>query len=147
MRKFLLIFAGISLSIGLATTDSLDYNKWVIKIQNVEQPSTEVSNIDISSQVRDFIRQITFDGDFTVGEYLAMNPRVSRRFERNPILARPVDTKFLSDGSVSAEYEVAITGTLLKTLMPQTGGGIPLAPLCCPTCKRPGLRTSRFPKV
>ena len=137
MKKLLFIFACLGLSIGLATTDSIDFNRWAIKLKNIEQPGTEVGNIDISSRVIELIRKLNFDGDFTVGDYLSMNPRTSRRFDRIPMLARPVDTKFLSDGSVSAEYELSITGTILKTLMPKTGGGIPLAPLCCPVCKRP----------
>jgi hypothetical protein len=145
MGKFLLILAGFSLSIGLATTDTIDFNKWVVKIQNVEQSNSEVGNVDVSQRVRDLMRKLNFDGDFTVNEYIAMNPRIARRFERNPIVSHPVDTKFLSDGSVFAEYEVNLTGNLLKTLMPSTGGGIPLAPLCCPTCKRPWPETLEVP--
>ena len=50
MGKFLLILAGFSLSIGLATTDTIDFNKWVIKLQNVEQPNSEVGNVDVSRE-------------------------------------------------------------------------------------------------
>lgn len=146
MGKFLLILTGFILAIGWATTDTIDFNKWVVKLQNVEQSNSEVGNVDISQRVRNLILKVNFDGDYTVHEYIAMNPRIARRFERNPISSRPVDTKFLSDGSVLAEYDVNLTGTLLKTLMPMTGGGMPLAPLCCPTCKRPWPETLAVPE-
>lgn len=146
MRKLLLILVITGLSISMGTTDTADFNRWVVKLQNVERSSADAEEIDISQQIRDLVRNLNFDGDFTVGEYLTMNPKVSRRFERNPILARPVDTKFLSDGSVSAEYEVPITGSILKTLLPKTGGGIPLAPLCCPVCKRPWPEDMEIPE-
>lgn len=139
MRRFLILFAVIGCSMVLAGTDSINFNKWTIRLQHVEIPDAKVeaSDIDFSQPVKNLIRSLNYDGDFTVEEYLTMNPRVSRRFERNPILTRPVDTKYLSDGSVSAEYEVSITGSILKTLIPKTGGGIPLAPLSCPLCRRP----------
>ena len=146
MGKYLLILTGFILAIGWATTDTIDFNRWIIKIQNVEQASNDVGKIDVSQQIRDLILKLNFDGDYTVAEYIGMNPRISRRFERNPIAARPVDTKFLSDGSVLAEYDVNLTGTLLKTLMPTTGGGIPLAPLCCPICKQPWPETLAVPE-
>ena len=146
MKKLLLIFVGLGLSIGLAATDSIDFNRWTIKLKNIEQTGTELGNIDFSSRVMELIRKLNFDGDFKVGEYLSMNPRIARRFDRIPMLARPVDTKYLSDGTVSAEYELSITGTILKTIMPKTGGGIPLAPLCCPVCKRPWPENLEIPE-
>ncbi len=146
MKKILFIFFGFILSIGLAATDSVNFNRWTIKLKNIEQPNAEVGNIDFSSRVMELIRKLNFDGDFKVGEYLSMNPRIARRFDRIPMLARPVDTKYLSDGTVSAEYEMSITGTILKTIMPKTGGGIPLAPLCCPTCKRPWPENLEVPE-
>lgn len=136
MKRFWLILTSV-LAIGLATTDSIDFNKWRIKIQNYEQTNALVENIDLAPRIRALIQNLAFDGDFTVSEFLATNPKVARRFERNPILAQPVDTKYLSDGSVSAEYIISITGPILKNLLPRTGGGIPLAPLACPVCLRP----------
>ncbi len=146
MRKYLLVFISLGISIGLAAPDSINFTRWVIKVQNVEQASAEVGNVDISPRAKELVRKLNFDADFTVSEYLMMNPRVARRFDRNALLTRPIDTKFLSDGSVSAEYEVSITGTMLKTLMPKTGGGIPLAPLCCPVCKRPWPENQEIPE-
>jgi len=146
MRKFFICLIFIGLSIVWAMTDSIDYNRWIITIRNVEQTNAATENVELLPKVRDVIRNLAFDGDFTVGEYLAMNPKVARRFERNPILAKPVDTKFLSDGSVSAEYEIPITGPILSTLLPKTGGGIPLAPLCCPVCKRPWPENLEIPE-
>ncbi|MEO0093150.1 MAG: hypothetical protein ABIK67_02695 [candidate division WOR-3 bacterium] len=146
MKKFLISLSLFFLTIGWAITDSVDFSRWVVKIQDVATTQGMVENVDLALKIRELIWNLAFDGDFTVSEYLTMNPRIARRFERNPILARPVETKFLSDGSVLAEYEVTLTGTILSTLLPKTGGGVPLVPLCCPICKRPWPDTLEIPE-
>jgi hypothetical protein len=83
------------------------------------------------------IKNLLFDANRTVEDYLTENGRLSRQFDRITLNSKESDFKYLSDGSTIYEYEVPISGPMMKLLIPGTGGGIPLATLCCPTCNRP----------
>lgn len=131
MKKILLISALFCFILCYA--DSIDFNTWTVKIETKE---SNVSLAQISDQAKTIIKNALFDANRTVEDYLAANSRISKQFNRINMNTRQSDYRFLSNGSTINDYEIPITGQIMKTLIPGTGGGIPLATLCCPTCNQ-----------
>ncbi len=129
MKKILLF--SVLFCFILCYGDSIDFNSWTVKIEIKE---SNVSLAQISDQARIIIKNALFDANRTVEDYLAENSKISKQFSRININTRQSDYHFLSNGSTINDYEIPITGQIIKTLIPGTGGGIPIATLCCPTC-------------
>lgn len=146
MQKKLLVLI-LLICTGLSVADTVDFLNWSVRIAIKERPEEprEFQNL-IETQAKNIIKQVYFDSSQTVAEYLANNPKIMRQFERIEINSQELTNKFLSDGSLITEYGVPITGSVLKTLIPYTGGGTPLVPLCCPICKRPWPENMEVPK-
>lgn len=136
MRR-LIVLLGILLVAAYA--DTLDYSRWVVRMTTVEQsvPNTDETSIDLTGRGLNVLRFAYFDDMQTVTDYLFANPKTSRKMDRLHLQVAQSGTKFLSDGTVAVDYEMALTGSVLQTLMPRTGGGIPVGPMACPTCGQP----------
>jgi hypothetical protein len=129
MKKIL--FFSILLCFILCYADTIDFNNWTVKI---ESKDTNGSPTQIADQAKVLIKNALFDANRTIEDYLAANGRMSKQFSRTNLSIKQSDYRYLSDGSTIYIYEIPITGQLLKMLVPGTGGGIPIATLCCPTC-------------
>jgi hypothetical protein len=120
----------------LAYSDTLDLQDWSIRLTSLEKSGEEPVN-DLANRGLGVLRSSYFDDLQTVADYLLFNPKVSRRLERLHPQATKAETKYLSDGTVATQYEIQLTGAILQTIMPKTGGGIPVGPMACPTCGQP----------
>ena len=129
MKKILLF--SVLFCFILCYADTIDFNNWAVKIETKE---SNVSSAQISDQAKTIIKNTLFDANRTIEDYLAANSRTSKQFSRTNLSPKQSDYRYLSDGSTIYIYEIPITGQLLKMLVPGTGGGIPIATLCCPTC-------------
>lgn len=90
-----------------------------------------------TSQVLKELKGLYFDSERTVEEFLRENPATARRLEGVELFSRPAGVRYLSDGSKEVFYDLPLTGPILELLIPATGGGRPVTPMCCPLCKRP----------
>lgn len=137
----------ILVSVSLVFADTIDFLNWSARITIKDKPDDlqEFQNI-LETRTKNLIRQVYFDSSQTVAEYLTNNPKINRQFERLNVNFQELTNKFLSDGTMIFEYEIPITGTIMKTLIPYTGGGTSLMPLCCPVCKRAWPENLEVPK-
>jgi len=118
--------------------DTLDFSRWSVRMTNIEQSvPTEQVSADLTNRGLTVLRYAYFDDMQTVTDFLYANPKVSRKIDKLHLQAVQSGTKFLSDGTVAVEYEMPLTGSVFQTLMPRTGGGIPVGPMACPTCGQP----------
>lgn len=132
------LIIGVVFCLSLAIADTVDYSNWTVKIETKESPQQELTvQANLGSIAKSLIEKLLFDADRTLEEYLAENGKIGRQFDRLNITPKESDVHYLSDGSTIYMYEVPITGPIMKLLVPGTGGGIPIATLCCPTCGRP----------
>jgi hypothetical protein len=136
MRKFIVL---LGILLVAAYADTLDYTRWTIRMTTVEQsaPNADETSIDLTGRGLNVLRPAYFDDMQTVTDYLYANPKVSRKMDKLHLLTTQSDTKFLSDGTVAVDFDLPLTGTVFQTLMPRTGGGIPVGPMACPTCGQP----------
>jgi hypothetical protein len=136
--KTKVLIVSLILCFGFIFADTIDFSTWTIKISNKTELTQQTNpQNDPSTQAKSLMKNLLFDADQTVEDYLTQNGKLMRQFERMNLISKQIDSRFLSDGSMINEYELPITGSLMKLLIPGTGGGVPLATLCCPTCKRP----------
>jgi hypothetical protein len=135
MRKFTVL---LGLLLVAVSADTLDFSRWVVRMTSIEQsaPPEEVST-ELTNRGLNALRYAYFDDVQTVTDFLLANPKVSRKLDKLHLQATQSGTKFLSDGTIAVEYELPLTGSILQTIMPRTGGGIPVGPMACPTCGQP----------
>lgn len=127
----------LSLSFVLAVSfaDTLDYSSWTVHMTAIEQSANaDASATELVRRGLSVLRASYYDDTQTVEDFLLTNPKVSRRLDRLNLQPVRRGTRFLSDGTVSIEYDLTLTGPIMELLMPATGGGVPLGPLACPTC-------------
>jgi len=123
---------------SLLTADTVDFSNWIVKIETKENPAQGLNvQTNLISTSKSLIKNLFFDTYRTVEEYLTENGKIARQYDRLNINSKESDVRYLSDGSTIYEYEVPITGSIMKLLVPGTGGGIPITTLCCPACARP----------
>jgi hypothetical protein len=136
MRKIIVL---LGILLVAACADTLDFTRWTVRMTTVlpTAPSADETSIDLTGRGLNMLRFAYFDDMQTVTDYLFANPKVSRKVDKLRQLATQSDTKFLSDGTVAVDYELPLTGAVLQTLMPRTGGGIPVGPMACPVCGQP----------
>jgi hypothetical protein len=132
------LIVALVLLAGSAPADTLDYTDWTIRlaVQDREE-GTDGLNSELNSRGLKVLYNSLFDDNQTVADYLLINPQIGRRLERQQFQASQSGTRFLSDGTVTTEYGIRLTGTVLQALMPRTGGGVPVGPMSCPTCGQP----------
>lgn len=132
-RKSLVLLIGLLLA--AVSADTLDFSTWTVKLTTFEQLTTVPdSSSELLSRGLAMLRSSYFDDIQTVADYLFANPKVNRKLEKLRLQPVRSQTKFLSDGTMSVEYEIPLTGSILQTIMPRTGGGVPVGPMACPTC-------------
>jgi hypothetical protein len=136
MKKIVVLLLGIF--VFAAWADTLDFTDWSVKLTTIEKSGNgDESPTDLTARGVSVLRSTYFDENQTVAEYLTFNPKVARKFDRVRLQATKSETKFMSDGTVANQYEIQLTGQILQTLMPKTGGGLPVGPMACPTCGQP----------
>lgn len=124
---------------GLVFADStIDWSTLSVRItvphKSVErQPVNEL----LAAFLLDALKPVPYDGEMTVEEFWSRNSLAQTRIGKFTVFPKKVRTRYLSDGSAELEYDVPLSGQILDGLVPETGGGKPLAPMCCPVCKRP----------
>ena len=135
MSKVLLVlaFAGV-----VFAESTLDWSTLAVRVtvpnQSLEaEPAREV----VAATILDALKPACYDAEMTVEEFWARNPMVEARIGKFTVFPKKVKTRYLSDGSAELEYEIPLAGAILDGIMPETGGGKPLTPMCCPVCKRP----------
>jgi hypothetical protein len=135
MRKFIVL---IGVLLVAAYADTLDYGRWSVQMTSIEQTTPpEEAGAELTTRGLNVLRYAYFDDVQTVTDFLIANPKISRKLDRLHLQAIESGTKFLSDGTIAVEYELPLTGSILQTIMPRTGGGIPVGPMACPTCGQP----------
>ena len=136
MKRFAVLLVGVALVAAYA--DTLDFSDWSIKLVTVEKSlSGEEPDGELASRGMTVLRNVYFDDLQTVADYLMVNPKANRRLEKLRLQAAKTETKYMSDGTIALNYEIQLTGPVLQTIMPKTGGGVPVGPMACPTCGQP----------
>lgn len=135
MKKFIVLSCVL---LAAVYADTLDYSNWSVRMTSIE-PTTppEDAGAELTTRGLNVLRYAYFDDVQTVTDFLLANPKISRKLDRLHLQAIQSGTKFLSDGTIAVEYELPLTGSILQTIMPKTGGGIPVGPMACPTCGQP----------
>jgi len=134
--KTLLCVLGLAGSV--VAENSIDWSMLSVRVTVPNQPvEAEPVKEILAAGIFEALKPACFDGEMTVEEFWSKNPIVRAKVGQVSIFPKKIQTRYLSDGSTEQEYEVSLTGPLLEGLMPQTGGGKPLTPMCCPVCKRP----------
>ncbi|MBS4016386.1 MAG: hypothetical protein KGZ86_08145 [Candidatus Latescibacteria bacterium] len=133
--------------IGVQFANSFDFSKWAVKIETKDLPSgTTYTHTQIESIARVVIKNIDYDANQTVEDFLKVNGKIARQFERLMLKSKASDIRFLSDGSTIYDYEVPITGAILQLLTPEQEVPTLLTQLACPTCKRAWLENTPVPE-
>lgn len=133
MRRIVFVLMLVAV---IAGADTLDFSDWSIQMTVVEQPDAD-ELADIAVRGLGILRTTYFDENQTVADYLMFNPKIARALERLRPLPILAGTKYRSDGSIASQYRLKLTGSILQTLMPKTGGGVPVVPMACPVCGQP----------
>jgi hypothetical protein len=142
--KILLI---LFIFIGMQLADNVDFHKWVVKLETKDLPTgITYTHTQIESIAKLLIKNIAYDANQTVEDFLKMNGKINRQFERLMLKSKESDVKFLSDGSTIYEYEVPLTGAVLQLLSPEQTAPALLTTLACPTCKRAWLENTPVPE-
>lgn len=129
----------------LVLADSVDFTNWIVKVETKSETRGSDFQSNFETQAKTLIKNLLFDANRTIEDYLSENNKLSRQFERLNLNSKKSDMRFLSDGSIISEYEIPITGPLFRLLIPSMGSGMPLATLCCPICKRPWQENQPVP--
>jgi hypothetical protein len=134
MKKLLCVLgvAGIVFAESALNWSTLEVRVTVPNQPLEAEPGKEV----VAASILDALKPACFDAEMTVEEFWARNPMAEAKIGKFTVFPKKVQTRFLSDGSAELEYEIPLTGPILDGLMPETGGGKPLTPMCCPVCKR-----------
>jgi hypothetical protein len=136
MRKLALLISGLLAAIAAA--DTLDLSGWAVRMTVYEKSdSAPVALPELGMRGLNLLRYACYDDVQTVADYLMLNPKTSRKVDRLHLQPTRAGSKYLSDGTIATEYELPLLGALLQTIMPRTGGGIPVGPMACPCCGQP----------
>jgi hypothetical protein len=153
-KAFVLSILVLTFGTNLARADTLDFSDWSVRMTTVQAGSSgtpqppDVSDqlsVELTARGLTALRSTYFDDQQTVADYLLVNPKVARRLDRLHPQASLFNTRFMSDGTVANEYRMPLTGLVLQTLMPRTGGGVPVGPMACPTCGQPWPENKEVP--
>ncbi len=118
-----------------AGADSLDYTRQSIIVVTLETGAINLQDMAaLGSRALQTLKSASYDRDWTVGSYLSSHTLVQRRLERMNLANQRLGTKYLSDGTVSTEYEFPLTGAVLGLMLPVTSAPRLLGRTACPTC-------------
>lgn len=136
--KIKILLVSIVLCISMLLADAIDYTNWKISIEVKDDPTAVIDlHSKLESTAKSMIKNILFDANQTVEDYLVANGKLSRQFDRLNLKLKQSDIRYLSDGSTIYQYEVPLTGSIMNLIFPGAGTATPLAILCCPLCGRP----------
>jgi len=144
--KINILIASCVLCLSFVFADVVDFSNWSLKIETKENNEVPNFQANLETNAKSSIKNMLFDSNQTVEDYLTFNTKLARQFDRMNLKMKESDVRYLSDGSTIYEYEMPITGPIMKLLLPATGGGVPLATLCCPTCGRPWQENQPVPE-
>jgi len=135
VRYFVALLAVLVLS---AAADSLDLSRQSVVVVSVDTGAPNLqSTAALKERVLQALKSAFYDRDWTVGSYLSSHPLVQRKLERMNLTGEPIGTKYLSDGTVSTEYELALTGAALGLMLPVRSTPRLLGRTACPCCGQP----------
>ena len=135
MRFFVPLLAVL---IGLAAADSLDYARVSVVVVNVDSGTRALQSIDaLKERMLRTLKSASYDRDWTVGSYLSSHSLVNRKLERMNLTSERLGTKYLSDGTVTTEYEFPLTGAVLELMLPARSVPRLLGRTACPCCGQP----------
>jgi hypothetical protein len=143
LRFSVLLIASL---VGLAAADSLDYTRVsVVVVSNETSAASAPSAAVLKERTLQTLEAAFYDRDWTVGSYLASHPLVQRRLERMNLTSERLGTKYLSDGTVSTEYEFPLTGSVLGLMLPVRSAPRLLGRVACPCCGQPWPEGKELP--
>ena len=126
------------LFVGLAVADSLDYTRVSVVVVSNEPVAINAQSTSIlKERTLQTLKSAFYDRDWTVSSYLATHPMVQRRLERMNLTSKRLGTTYLSDGTVSTEYEFPLTGSVLGLMLPVRSTPHLLGRIACPCCGQP----------
>ena len=121
--------------VGLAAADSLDYTRVSVVVVSNETGAVHAQSTSVlKERTLQTLKSAFYDRDWTVGSYLASHPLVQRRLERMNLTSERLGTKYLSDGTVSTQYEIPLTGAVLGLMLPVRSAPRLLGRTACPCC-------------
>lgn len=124
--------------VGFAAADSLDYTRASVIVVSNETGANDVQNAAaLKERALRTLESASYDRNWTVGSYLTSHLLVQRRLERMNLASERLGTKYLSDGTVSTEYEFPLTGAVLGLMLPVTSTPRLLGHTACPCCGQP----------
>jgi hypothetical protein len=123
---------------AVAGADSLDFARQSVIVVTLETGAINMQDMAaLSGRALQALKSASYDRDWTVGSYLSSHSLVERRLERMNLASRRLGTKYLSDGTVSTEYEYPLTGAVLGLILPVTSTPRLLGRTACPCCGQP----------
>ena len=121
-----------------AAADSLDYSHVSVVVVSIDSGARSLQSTDaIKGRMLQVLKAALYDRDWTVGSYLSSHSLVQRRLERMNLTSERLGTKYLSDGTVSSEYEFPLTGAVLGLMLPVRSAPRLLGRTACPCCGQP----------
>lgn len=134
--RFVVLLGAVLASLVLA--DSLDYSRYSLVVMSMGQgPIGAQDAAALKERALGVLKSARYDRDWTVGAYLSSHPLAQRRLERMNLASQRLNTRYLSDGTVSTEYEYPITGVVLGLMLPTTSAPRLLGRTACPCCGQP----------
>ncbi len=128
----------LAVLVAVAAADSLDYARQSIIVVNLETGAINMQDMAaLNGRALQALRSANYDRDWTVGSYLSSHSLAQRRLERMNLANQRLGTKYLSDGTVSTEYEFPLTGAVLGLILPVTSAPRLLGRTACPCCGQP----------
>jgi len=128
----------LAVLVAIAGADSLDYAHQSIVVVTLETDAISTQDIAaLNGRALAALKSANYDRDWTVGSYLASHTLVQRRLERMNLSNQRLGTKYLSDGTVSTQYEFPLTGAVLGLMLPVTSTPRLLGRTACPCCGQP----------
>ena len=128
----------LAVFVAIAGADSLDYTRQSIIVVTLETGAIDMQNMAaLNGRALQALKSASYDRDWTVGSYLSSHALVQRRLERMNLANQRLGTKYLSDGTVSTEYEFPLTGAVLGLMLPVRSVPRLLGRAACPCCGQP----------
>ncbi|MBM3314845.1 hypothetical protein FJY71_03255 [candidate division WOR-3 bacterium] len=125
----------LAVSAAALSADTLDFGRYTVIVTSIAGgPLEAAAGDEISRRAAAVLDAAGYDHTWSVAAYLAAHPTAQRRLHRTSSSARQTGPRYLSDGTVTIDYEYPLTGPVLRLLMPPTDHGRLLGRRACPTC-------------
>ena len=128
----------LAVLVASGAADSLDFSRQSVVVVSIDTESRSLqSTAALKERALQALRSAFYDRDWTVGSYLSSHPLVQRKLERMNLTGERLGTRYLSDGTVSTEYEFPLTGAVLGQMLPVRSTARLLGRTACPCCGQP----------